>query len=161
LPSPIDPIASWRSRIRVVVLGGTAWLALLGAWAAYPLIGADQQDVPRFELPAEPSPPGEEPLDLSGFGQRIWNPPPPVAAAEVAAPQALAEPAKPLRLSLVAILQGHSGLEGAVYDADADRLHLVSPGDRIQGARVQEVDASGVRLLDGRREVVLELESVP
>lgn len=152
-----------RRRDRLTTVAGVAIVLLCGMWALWPLPRAEVEPV-RVE---PPEPAGDDaapaPLNLAAFDVDLWHvPPQPVAAAEVTEPP---PPPAPLRLQLIGILTetGEDGARrlAALYDPDADRLHIVAAGESVGSLTVAAVRTGGVELSDARGSRTLELDRGP
>lgn len=156
MPSPSDPIRIWRRRERLTLaVGGCAVFAAM-VWAFVPLAPVPEVSTeirtPTLERALERGP---LPLVRAAFAAKLWNPvPKPVTPSVAPEPRPAAAP--PPRLQLIGIVNDPSAdgspvLRAALYDPDADTLHIVESGERIGRARVDSVAVDSVRLeIDGR-----------
>ncbi len=96
-------------------------------------------------------------LDASVFQVRLWNAP----VQPESATASKDEPSAPPDLELIAIITESDRLVAALYEVGADRLHMVTTGDRIGRLEIRQVDARGVDLRDGSRSFRLALMPNP
>ncbi|MEE8154271.1 MAG: hypothetical protein V3T53_04850 [Phycisphaerales bacterium] len=135
--------------MRFTWLLGAVLVTLSAAWAWRPL----EQPEPRkffIDLHAPTTTPIDDEdhlFDQGAFVVRLWNPSPPpppeVRDALVAGRTA------PLRLQLIGIIDDGRQLRAALYDPEADRLLIVTTGDRVQQHTIT-ISADAVELADGR-----------
>ncbi len=92
---------------------------------------------------------GLDVINARVFAARLWNPVPAPSAPAPANEEVASKP-PPLRLELVGIINDGGTLRAALYDADTDRLHIVSDSDQIGRLTVTVVAESHVELTDGR-----------
>ena len=162
MPSPIDPSKVWRRRERLALTLGCCAALAACVWALAPLtptpVIATELGPPAVESEDET---GLEPLDRTAFAAKLWNPVPEPATPSIAPePKQAATP--PPKLQLIGILHdptadGSPVLRAALYDPDADTLHIVASGEAIGRVRVASVDPESVRLDVGGRPTILAL----
>ena len=96
-------------------------------------------------------------LDASVFQVRLWNAP----VQPESATASKDEPTAPPNIELIAIITEPDRLVAALYEVGADRLHMVTTGDRIGRLEIRQVDDRGADLRDGSRTFRLELTPSP
>ncbi len=147
------------------MLGGSVGIvgaAVALAWALFPVQALTTEQLDRAALSnrsaesvvaAAP----RHTLDASSFEVRLWN-----APVQPESPTASKdEPSAPPNLELIAIITETDRLVAALYEVGADRLHMVTTGDRIGRLEIRQVDARGVDLRDGSRSFRLSLTPSP
>ncbi len=130
--------------------GGTVAVAGCAWWALCPLadLAPVKVELARPKAPDVVGDDGFDVIDARAFAARLWNPVPAPSASVPAELEAASKP-PPLRLELVGIINDGGTLRAALYDADTDRLHIVSNGDHIGRLTVTLVADSHVELTDG------------
>ncbi len=162
LQFPSDPIRTVRRQIRFTWLIGTSAIVMCALWAGFPLELWDQPDL-TITL-AQPSPQSieqaSESIDRSAFVARLWYTPAAQVGSEQSEPEVAKRPGS-FRFQLIGIINDSGQLKAALYDADTDRLLIVTSGDRIRQHTVTAISAEGVELSDGRSTIRLALTEKP
>ncbi len=149
--SRTDPIKRLKRLTAITVAGGTVVVAGCAWWALCPLpnLTPIKVELARPTAPDVVHADDVASIDARVFAARLWNPIPAPSAPAPAEEEVASKP-QPLRLELVGIINDGGTLRAALYDADTDRLHIVSDGDQIGRLTVTLVAESHVELTDGR-----------
>lgn len=141
---------------------GLSLLVISFLWAALPAIGpqltAVQGDgLAAAEPPTSEPPPARPGLDASAFNVSLWN----VPTIAESTPAKEEPPLPASNLELIAIICESGRYLAALYEIDADRLHIVGSGERIGRLEVAEVDSRSVNLRDGSKRFRLTISPQP
>ncbi len=161
-----DPLATWRRRTATAVALGAAATLACAVWAfsrpSLPVLGQAARDTDDASSATELVP---EPLPNESFLVAIWNPPPP-PPPEAPRPREETGPEPPvmLRLQLIGIVKSPDAeprdgrqYAAALYDPEADLLHVVGVGDRLGASVIESVAEDTVTLRTGSRSTRLSL----
>lgn len=143
-----DPIRAIKRRMAITVVLAIAAALACAKWSMSPL-GSLAVTAPALRKGSNPQavPDGQEkPLDKRAFAIQLWRTPP--KAVETAARSA--ESPRPLNLQLIGITNEGGQYHAAVYDVGADRLVIVTSGDRIGQFLITSVSPNSVELSDGQ-----------
>jgi hypothetical protein len=126
-------------------LFGAMIFVLCVLWALWP---PDRLTIEPIPDPAEITEtalpePAMKGLNLAAFSTPLW-----VAAPTPPPEPAPAAPLLPLRLQLVAIVQGATGLRAILFDPDTDRLYALAQGQAVGSGTIEEVTEHGVEIHD-------------
>ena len=146
--------------MRIIWLAGVLAVGLCATWALFPVRGQDQPGTPTTLIEPVAQAPPDGPsvgIDKKAFAVQIWNPAPgsepQPAQSEAKAPQSL----KPPPLTLIAIIDEGGARRAALYNANADRILVVKPGDQIDRYTVTAISADAVELSEGESTTRLRL----
>ena len=134
-------------------------LSLAAAWAFSPL-RRSSIEVPDLTV-GEATAKSASSIDVSAFRAPLWVAPPARPVPPVIEPPA---PPAPLRLELIAVIDDNNGFSAVMYDPDADRLLVVSPGETLaEGRTIERVTNGGVviRAEDGVHTLALHAGRSP